>query len=222
MTDPPTHSMEPNGVAEKQPELVPDSTAASTLPPSTHNGSALDTRPLSNSRNDPEKDSEDLKTEPVDDIEYPKRFRLAAIVVALILSIFLVSLDMTIVATAIPRYDGLASGASEVLSVVQIWPRWEVPPSKYTTDSFHRITDQFHSLNQVGWYGSAFFLTVASFQSAWGKAYKYFWLKTTFLTSIFIFELGSLICAVAKNSTTLIVGRAIAGAGGAGIASGGE
>ena len=45
-------------------------------------------------------------------------------------------------------------------------------------------------------------------------------LKTTFLTAIAIFEVGSLICAVAKNSTTLIVGRAIAGAGGAGIASG--
>jgi MFS transporter, DHA2 family, glioxin efflux transporter len=83
-----------------------------------------------------------------------------------------------------------------------------------------RITDQFHSLDQVGWYGSAFFLTLASFQSTWGKAYKYFPLKTSFLISIFIFEVGSLICAVANSSTTLIVGRAIAGAGGAGIASG--
>ena len=107
------------------------------------------------------------------------------IVVALILSIFLVALDMTIVATAIPR-----------------------------------ITDQFHSLDQVGWYGSAFFLTLASFQSTWGKAYKYFPLKLSFLIGIFVFEVGSLICAVADSSTTLIVGRAIAGAGGAGIASG--
>jgi MFS family permease len=40
------------------------------------------------------------------------------------------------------------------------------------------------------------------------------------LIAIFIFEIGSLICAVAKDSTTLIVGRAIAGMGGAGIASG--
>lgn len=37
---------------------------------------------------------------------------------------------------------------------------------------------------------------------------------------IFIFELGSLICAVAQSSVTLIVGRAVAGVGGAGIASG--
>lgn len=121
----------------------------------------------------------------IDTSDYPSALPLTFIVLALVLSIFLVSLDMTIVATAIPR-----------------------------------ITDQFHSLDQVGWYGSAFFLTLASFQSTWGKAYKYFPLKTTFLISIFIFEVGSLICAVAKNSTTLIVGRAVAGAGGAGIASG--
>jgi hypothetical protein len=117
--------------------------------------------------------------------DYPTAFRLAMIIVALALAMFLVAIDMTIVATAIPR-----------------------------------ITDQFHSLDQVGWYGSAFFLTLASFQSTWGKAYKYFPLKTSFLISILIFEIGSLVCAVAKNSTTLIVGRAIAGAGGAGIASG--
>ena len=117
--------------------------------------------------------------------DYPRAFQLAFIVVALVLSIFLVSLDMTIVATAIPR-----------------------------------ITDEFHSLNDVGWYGSAFFLTVASFQSMWGKAYKYFPLKATFLLSIGIFEIGSLICGVAQNSVTLIIGRAIAGMGGAGIASG--
>ena len=117
--------------------------------------------------------------------DYPRTFQLAFIVVALVLSIFLVSLDMTIVATAIPR-----------------------------------ITDEFHSLNDVGWYGSAFFLTVASFQSMWGKAYKYFPLKATFLVSIVIFEIGSLICGVAQNSVTLIIGRAIAGMGGAGIASG--
>ena len=83
-----------------------------------------------------------------------------------------------------------------------------------------RITDQFHSLQDVGWYGSAFFLTVAAFQSTWGKAYKYFDLKYVFLTSIAIFELGSLICGVAPTSTALIVGRAIAGWGGAGIAAG--
>lgn len=63
-------------------------------------------------------------------------------------------------------------------------------------------------------------MTLGGFQSAWGKAYKYFPLKISFLLAIFIFELGSLICGVAPNSVALIVGRAIAGLGAAGIGSG--
>jgi len=54
----------------------------------------------------------------------------------------------------------------------------------------------------------------------WGKVYKYFPLKISFLMAIFIFELGSLICGVAPNSPALIVGRAIAGVGAAGVGSG--
>ena len=45
-------------------------------------------------------------------------------------------------------------------------------------------------------------------------------IKGTFLTAIGIFELGSLICAVAPSSTALIIGRAIAGIGVGGIFSG--
>ena len=45
--------------------------------------------------------------------------------------------------------------------------------------------------------------------------------KWTFLSGLFIFELGSLVCGVAPNSKVLIVGRAIAGTGGAGILTGG-
>lgn len=63
-------------------------------------------------------------------------------------------------------------------------------------------------------------LTNKGFQSTWGKLYKYFHLKTWFLVALFIFELGSLICAVAPGPTTLIVGRAIAGLGAAGVAVG--
>jgi hypothetical protein len=61
---------------------------------------------------------------------------------------------------------------------------------------------------------------VAAFQASWGKAYKFFDLKWTFLISIAIFELGSLICAVAPNNTAFIVGRAIIGVGAAGILAG--
>lgn len=57
-----------------------------------------------------------------------------------------------------------------------------------------KITDEFHGLDLVGWYAAAFFLTFGAFQSTWGKAFKYFPLKISFLLAIFIFELGSLIC----------------------------
>ena len=83
-----------------------------------------------------------------------------------------------------------------------------------------KITDEFHSLADVSWYGSAYFMTAGGFQATWGKARQYFSLKYTFLLSIGIFELGSLICAVAPSSSVLIVGRAISGVGAAGISSG--
>ncbi|KAM0326759.1 hypothetical protein ACHAQA_006633 [Verticillium albo-atrum] len=121
----------------------------------------------------------------VEELEYPSGMRLTFVFVALMLSIFLVALDMTIVGTAIPK-----------------------------------ITDEFKRLDEVSWYGASFFMTVAAFQSTWGKAYKYFPLKISFLISIAIFELGSLICAVAPTSVALIIGRAIAGVGAAGIGSG--
>ena len=81
---------------------------------------------------------------------HPSGARLVCIVLALVLAIFLVSLDLTIVATAIPK-----------------------------------ITDEFHGLADVSWYSAAFFMTIGGFQSAWGKIYKYFPLKISFLISIF-------------------------------------
>ncbi|OQD93527.1 hypothetical protein PENSOL_c032G03845 [Penicillium solitum] len=103
----------------------------------------------------PEEKAVDEPPTPV--AEYPKGMEALFIMVALVLSITLCSLDQTIVATAIAK-----------------------------------ITDQFHSLDDI----------------------------SCFLVATFIFELGSLIAAVAPNSTTLIVGRAISGLGASGIAPG--
>ncbi|MCJ1438876.1 hypothetical protein MMC27_008266 [Xylographa pallens] len=153
--------------------------------PSTAPDVAAEKKSGKNITNDNDWRQEKLRPEHAKPDEYPTGARLVFIVLALVLSIFLVSLDMTIVATAIPK-----------------------------------ITGEFHGLDDVSWYSAAFFMTIGGFQSAWGKAYKYFPLKTTFLISIFIFELGSLICGVAPTSTALIVGRAIAGLGAAGIGSG--
>lgn len=83
-----------------------------------------------------------------------------------------------------------------------------------------QITTDFDSMDDEGWYGSAFFLTLASFQSVWGKAYKFYSLRLVFLASVLLFEAGSLVCALAPSSAALIVGRAVQGAGGAGLTGG--
>jgi predicted MFS family arabinose efflux permease len=116
---------------------------------------------------------------------YPTGRRLAPVVLALVCSVFLVALDMTIIGTAIPK-----------------------------------ITDEFGGLNMVSWYGSVYFMTFGGFQPASGKFFKYFPLKASFLVAIFVFVIGSLICAVSQNSTTFVVGRAFAGVGAAGVATG--
>ncbi|KAK2670936.1 Major facilitator superfamily [Fusarium oxysporum f. sp. vasinfectum] len=127
----------------------------------------------------------DRPDDEVDEDEYPTGINMFFIVLALVMAVFLFSLDLTIVATAIPK-----------------------------------ITDEFKGLDKVGWYGAAFFMTVGAFQSTWGKIYKYFPLKTSFIVAILIFELGSVICGAAPNAEALITGRAIAGVGGAGLGAG--
>ena len=83
-----------------------------------------------------------------------------------------------------------------------------------------RITDQFKALNDVGWYGSAYLLTTCATQLIFGKLYTYYSIKWIYLLGLGIFEVGSFICGISPNSNALIVGRAIAGLGAAGIFSG--
>ena len=83
-----------------------------------------------------------------------------------------------------------------------------------------RITDEFNSLPDVGWYGSAYQLGSAVFLPLSGKIFTHFSTKWSFLGFFAIFEFGSLLCGAAQNSAMLIVGRAIAGAGGCGLISG--
>ncbi|KAB5585536.1 major facilitator superfamily domain-containing protein [Coniochaeta sp. 2T2.1] len=82
------------------------------------------------------------------------------------------------------------------------------------------ITSRFNSLVDVGWYGGAYQLGGSAFQPLSGKIFKFFSIKWSFLSFLFIFELGSLLCATATSSSMFIVGRAIAGVGGTGIDTG--
>ncbi|KAF5243652.1 hypothetical protein FAUST_2735 [Fusarium austroamericanum] len=83
-----------------------------------------------------------------------------------------------------------------------------------------QITNDFKSLGDIGWYGSAYMLTTAAFQLIFGRIYRFYDLKKTFLTCILTFEIGSAICGAAPNSVAFIIGRAIAGIGAAGIMTG--
>lgn len=82
------------------------------------------------------------------------------------------------------------------------------------------LTSVFNSYNDIAWYTSAEALTATAFQLPFGRAYALLNLKWTFLTSLGIYLLGSLICGVAPTSIALIIGRAIAGVGNAGVFSG--
>ncbi|EIN09916.1 transporter [Punctularia strigosozonata HHB-11173 SS5] len=108
--------------------------------------------------------------------------RLYILFFALLLSVFLVALDQTIIGTALPR-----------------------------------IVSHFNALDQVTWVASAYFLTDAGFMLSAGQLLAVAPTKWVFLASITIFEIGSLLCGVAPTMDVLILGRAIAGMGGAGI-----
>ncbi|KAJ7683602.1 major facilitator superfamily domain-containing protein [Mycena rosella] len=96
-----------------------------------------------------------------------------------------------------------------------------VRPQRIIATAIPKITDQFKSLDDVGWYGSTrYLLTTAAFQLLFGRFYSFLSMKWVYIGAISVFELGSLICGVAPNSNALIVGRAIAGLGSAGIFTG--
>lgn len=82
------------------------------------------------------------------------------------------------------------------------------------------IPIEFKAINDVGWYGSAYLLTTCAFQLFFGKLYTFLNLKWVYVVALIIFELGSFLCGIAPNSNALIVGRAVAGLGSAGIFSG--
>lgn len=51
-----------------------------------------------------------------------------------------------------------------------------------------RIATAFRSLDDVAWYGSGYLLTVTAFQPTMGVIYKYFDVRLTYISVIFIFE----------------------------------
>jgi MFS family permease len=82
------------------------------------------------------------------------------------------------------------------------------------------MTDEFHSFDDIGWYGSSYLISCAAFQLLFGKLYTLFPIKSVFLSSIALFEVGSAVSGAAPNSSAFIGGRALSGVGAAGIFAG--
>lgn len=82
------------------------------------------------------------------------------------------------------------------------------------------ITNEFHSLDDVGWYGSAYQLTSAALQPLTGKLYAQLNKKWTYAIFFALFELGSLLCGASQSSMMLVIARAVAGMGVAGLQNG--
>ncbi|GAO13565.1 uncharacterized protein UV8b_05838 [Ustilaginoidea virens] len=115
----------------------------------------------------------------------PKTLKFWLIILPIFVSVFLVALDRTILATAVPR-----------------------------------ITDEFKSLGDIGWYGSAYMLATSACQLLFGRIYRFYSIRWTLLVTIVVFEIGSAVCGAAPSSEVFIAGRAIAGVGSAGIWTG--
>ncbi|KAG8851908.1 hypothetical protein FRB91_007201 [Serendipita sp. 411] len=107
--------------------------------------------------------------------------RLWLVHTGILLSVFLVALDQSIVSTALPK-----------------------------------MSSEFHALEQLTWVVSTYFLTQAGLMLWFGQLLTIVSSKSVFLACIVIFEIGSLICALAPNINVLIFGRAIQGVGGSG------
>ncbi|OTB09651.1 hypothetical protein M426DRAFT_50588 [Hypoxylon sp. CI-4A] len=120
-----------------------------------------------------------------DEGEYPSMWKLVPLSIALCMAMLIVSLDSTILATAIPR-----------------------------------ITNDFNSLDDVAWYGSSYLFAACALQLVFGKFYAMYPVKWVFLAGIIIFEVGSLVAAVAPSSGVLIGGRTLTGVGASSIFAG--
>ncbi|KAG8708510.1 hypothetical protein FRC11_006416, partial [Ceratobasidium sp. 423] len=107
---------------------------------------------------------------------------LYLVLMAMMLAVFLTSLDQTVVSPALPV-----------------------------------LASRFNALEKIAWVPSSYLLTQTTFLLLYGQALTVFDRKWTFVSSLVLFEIGSLFCGVAPSMDFLIFGRAVAGIGASGI-----
>ncbi|EKM52461.1 uncharacterized protein PHACADRAFT_211715 [Phanerochaete carnosa HHB-10118-sp] len=80
-----------------------------------------------------------------------------------------------------------------------------------------RIVSVFDALDLTTWVAAAYFLTEAGLMLCVGQLVKTIPIKVVYIISIIVFEVGSVLCGAAPSMEVLILGRAVAGCGAAGI-----
>ena len=144
---------------------------------------------------------ETKEIDPEEEPVYPTGLRFVLICISMGLSTLPPALDRTIVATAMYSIHPANPNLANFLSP--------------------QITNDFNSLTDAAWYNAIYLLFATAFQPTFGKVFQVFDIKGSYIFSMAIFMLGSLISGVSPNSVTFIVGRALAGLGSGGAFSGG-
>ncbi|KAJ7716968.1 ABC transporter [Mycena maculata] len=80
-----------------------------------------------------------------------------------------------------------------------------------------RIASDFDSFSLQGWVATAFVLAQTVFLLFYGQVLRIYPAKWVMVSSIIIFEVGSLVCGVSQNVGQLIAGRTVSGLGAAGL-----
>jgi MFS transporter, DHA2 family, glioxin efflux transporter len=83
-----------------------------------------------------------------------------------------------------------------------------------------KITDKFHSLAGMGWYGSAYFVSLAVGHLCWRKLYFLLPGRFPLFPASLVFAVGGVFCGPIATSTLFAWGRAFMGFGAAGILGG--
>lgn len=145
---------------------------------------------------------------------YPHGLKLAGILLSVYLSVFLVALDRTIIATALPKITDKFNSFGDVGWVC-------ISPS-----SFYHM-DQIQLCNEIltmsptsQQYNAGFLLPATALQLFFGRMYTFYSPKWIFIGEVVVFEIGSAVCGAAPSSVGFIWGRAIAGLGAAGLFNG--
>ncbi|KAI8971622.1 major facilitator superfamily domain-containing protein [Mycotypha africana] len=79
------------------------------------------------------------------------------------------------------------------------------------------IASEFNAVDQIGWIGSAYLLTLSGFQPVYCSITEIIGQRISYSCCILIFIFGSVLCGVSNSMMMLIISRAVQGIGAAGL-----